>query len=100
MESGYHGEQFCTSLIIRVMDNQQILEKLRIIIISINTNAKINENTALIRESILDSLEFMNYITKVEESFNIGIRDSEIVGKSLGIVGNMVNHISSKISSN
>jgi len=82
------------------MDNQQILEKLRIIIISINTNAKINENTALIRESILDSLEFMNYITKVEESFNIGIRDSEIVGKSLGIVGNMVNHISSKISSN
>ena len=98
MESDSRGVQFYTGIIIRIMEKQQILEKLIIIIKSINTNAKINENTTLIGESILDSLEFMNYITKVEESFIISISDSEIVGKSLGKIGNMVNHISSKIS--
>lgn len=79
------------------MADKQILEKLRTIVKSINANAEINENTALMGESILDSLEFMNYITKVEELFNIGISDTEISGKSLGIISNMINHISSKI---
>ena len=82
------------------MDKQQILEKLRTILKSINANAKVNENTALIGESILDSLEFMNYITKVEEEFTVRISDQEIAGERLGIISNMVEFISSKISSN
>ena len=97
MESDFHGEQYYTGLINSLMEKEQILEKLRFLIMSINATAKINENTGLIGESILDSLEFMNYVTKVEESFNILISDSEITDKSLGIVGNMVNHIYSKI---
>ncbi len=79
------------------MEKQQILEKLRILIKSINAGPEIRENSDLPGEAILDSLEFMNYVTKVEESFNIVISNSEITGKSLGIVGNMVDHISSTI---
>ena len=79
------------------MDKNEILETLRTIIKGINVNAEIKETTALLGESILDSLEFMNYLTRVEESFHIKISDAEISGKSLGIVGNMANHISSRI---
>jgi len=82
------------------MENQQIFDKLNLIVKSINGNAVLNENTALIGDSILDSLEFMNYITKVEESFEISISDSEINRLQLGILGNMANYISSKTSKN
>ena len=78
------------------MDNQKIFEKLKTIVISINSNAKINENSALIGESILDSLEFINYITKVEESFGISISDSEITDRQLGIINKMITYINSK----
>jgi acyl carrier protein len=81
------------------MDNQQILGKLIVIVKSINTGAKISENSALIGESILDSLEFMNYITKVEESFSINISDTEIKSHDLGIIRNMSAHIKSKLMS-
>ena len=81
---------------IRIMDNQKIFEKLKTIVISINSNAKINENSALIGESILDSLEFINYITKVEESFGISISDSEITDRQLGIINKMITYINSK----
>jgi acyl carrier protein len=80
------------------MDNQQILEKLKTIVISIKSNALINENSALIGDSIIDSLEFMNYLTKVEETFGINITDSEINSQKLGILFNMVAHISTKIN--
>jgi acyl carrier protein len=82
------------------MDDQLIFEKLKKIVKSINANAEINENTTLSGESILDSLEFMNYITKVEETFKIGISDSEIADQKLEILINMVIHISSKINKN
>jgi acyl carrier protein len=80
------------------MNNKEILDILKTIVNSINASAALNENTALVGESILDSLEFMNYITKVEESFQIRIRDSEIVSQKLGILANMVIHISGKIA--
>lgn len=79
------------------MEKQQIFEKLMILIRSINSNSEITENLGLLGDAIFDSLEFMNYVTKVEESFNIVISDSEITNKKLGIVGNMVDHIYSKI---
>lgn len=63
---------------------------------SINAGAEIQEDTALLRDSILDSLEFMNYITKVEEEFSISISDQEIVDNNLGIVSNMVEFIITK----
>jgi acyl carrier protein len=82
------------------MENQQIFDKLNSIVKSINVNAVINETTALVGDSILDSLEFMNYITKVEEAFKISISDSEISGQQLGILYNMTNYISSKTNNN
>lgn len=82
------------------MYDKIIFDKLRIIVKSINASAEINENTALIGESILDSLEFMNYITKVEEVFEISISDSEIIDQKLGTLINMINNISSKINNN
>jgi acyl carrier protein len=86
-------------LTIEIMNNQRIFEELIVIITGIKTGAKIDENTALTEEAILDSLEFMNYITRVEELFDINISDSEIADQKLGILLNMVNYIS-KINKN
>jgi acyl carrier protein len=79
------------------MNNQQIFEKLNSIVKKINSNAQITENTGLLGESVLDSLEFMNYITKIEEAFSLILSDSEINNLQLEIVNNMVTYISSKI---
>jgi acyl carrier protein len=79
------------------MNNQQIFEKLISIVKGIKSVASITENTELMGESILDSLEFMNYITKVEESFSLRISDVEISSLQLGIIKNMINFISSNI---
>ena len=80
------------------MDDQQIFDELDKIVKSINGKAVITKDTALVGESVLDSLEFMNYITKVEESFKINISDSEIYGQQLGILSNMAKHINSKFN--
>ena len=74
-----------------------IFEKLDSIVKSIKIDAVININTALIGESVLDSLEFMNYITKIEEEFSLTINDSEITNRQLGIVNNMITYINFKI---
>lgn len=79
------------------MNNHQIFEKLDSIVKSMRSDAAININTALIGESVLDSLEFMNYVTKIEEAFSLTISDSEITNRQLGIINNMVTYISSKI---
>jgi len=55
--------------------------------------SEITEETALIKEKILDSLEFMNYLTSVEEEFDISISDDDIVKYQLGIVKNMVDYL-------
>ena len=83
-------------MINKTMDRQEILEKLLTIITSINDSAEVNEKTALLGNSVLDSLEFMNYLTKVEESFNIEISNSDVTLKNLGIIENMVMYINLK----
>jgi acyl carrier protein len=79
------------------MDNRQITEELCSIVKKIKTDAAITENTALIGDAVLDSLEFMNYIVKVEEAYSLQIRDSEISTLQLGMIKNMATHICSKI---
>ena len=79
------------------MENRQIFEKISSIIKSINPNAKIDEETALIEEAVLDSLEFMNYLTKIEESFSIKISDAEISDLRLGIIANMIKYINVRV---
>jgi acyl carrier protein len=80
------------------MDNQQIFEKISSIVKSINPDATITETSELIGESILDSLEFMNYITKIEEEYSLSISDAEISTLQLGIINNMINYLSTKIN--
>lgn len=82
------------------MSNDEIFNTLRSIIIGLNEKAEIKASTALLAESVLDSLEFMNYLTIVEETFNIKISDSDVSEKNLGIVGNLMNYISNKIKNN
>jgi acyl carrier protein len=55
---------------------------------------EITEETALLSDSILDSLEFMNYITTIEEIFNVSIQDEDVAKFQLGIVKNMVDYLS------
>jgi len=93
----YPGAQYYTDIIIDLMEQTENFKLLAEIVKSINPKAKIEENTALIGESILDSLEFMNYITKVEESFCINISDDDISSKNLGIISNMISFINSKV---
>ena len=56
-----------------------------------------SENTALIGDKILDSLDFMNYITTIEEKYKIKISDEDILKNQLGVVKNLVEYISSKV---
>jgi len=79
------------------MDNQQITEELCSIVKKIKADAAITENTALIGDAVLDSLEFMNYIVKVEEAYSLQISDSEISTLQLGMIKNMATYICSKI---
>ena len=53
----------------------------------------INEHTALINDKVLDSLEFMNYLTEIEIKFKIKVSDDDIFSKQLGIIGNMADFI-------
>jgi len=58
-----------------------------------NKTSEITEETALVGEKVLDSLEFMNYLTTVEETFDISISDDDIKKYQLGIVKNMVEYL-------
>ena len=78
------------------MDKMEILAQLKLILNEINIQTEISEQTALIAESKLDSLEFINYITMVEEKFNISISDTDIEKFKLGIINNMITYLLSK----
>ena len=58
-----------------------------------NVKIDVDENTALIKDNILDSLDFMNYITMIESSYKISISNEDILESKLGIIGNMVIYI-------
>jgi acyl carrier protein len=79
------------------MTTEQVFEKITTILTGMGITIKITEDTALIGQSILDSLEFMNYITQVEEGFNLKISDVDIEKYQLGKVSNMINYISENI---
>jgi len=76
------------------MERAEILLKLKEIIEKqLNKTFEITENTALVGEKILDSLEFMNYLTTVEETFDVSISDDDIAKYQLGIIGNMTEYL-------
>ena len=58
----------------------------------------LHEESALIGESILDSLEFMNYLTKVEERFHVKISDADVARYRLGVMTNMIRFLQERIA--
>jgi acyl carrier protein len=59
---------------------------------------EITKDTALLSEQLIDSLDFMNYVTVIEEKFSIAISDTDISANKLGIIQNMIDFITAKTS--
>lgn len=79
------------------MTNKDILIKLTNIIHDINPDIDVTEDLALIQSGEMDSLEIINYLTQIEEVFNLEITMEQLQEEKLGIVGNMMNYITSQI---
>lgn len=75
------------------MSKEEILKELNEILIDIKEEIDITEDTALIGEGILDSLELINYLTQIEEKFDITISLDELSDKELGLMKNMIDYI-------
>jgi acyl carrier protein len=69
----------------------QIIEK--ILIEEMEVEKVFNENSALIGEGVIDSLEFMNYVSKIEERFSISISNEDLEEKQLGVIPNMISYL-------
>jgi acyl carrier protein len=80
------------------MQKNELFEKVVNILEGIipNVSQKIDENTALIRDLEMDSMDFVNYITQVEMQFNIKISDDDIKKHELGIMKNMIEYLLKK----
>jgi len=80
------------------MDRVEIMRKIEELLKKeLNVITSINDKTALLQDNILDSLDFMNYVTMVESSFSISISNEDISDFKLGVVGNMVTYIEQRI---
>ena len=60
-------------------------------------NVEIKMETALIGESVFDSMDVINYLTHIEEDLNINISDEDFSEYKLGIMNNMVNYLKDKV---
>jgi len=76
------------------MERVEILNKLQQILKELKIQTEITEETALVNENIVDSMEFMNYIIIIEEMFDVSISDDDIAAQQLGIVKNMIDYLS------
>lgn len=56
----------------------------------------VTPDLALLSARALDSMDFMNYITVVEERFHVTVSDAEIAEHRLGVVRNMVEFLHRK----
>ena len=80
------------------MNDTAIFEKLKVILREHTAiKAEITRDTALLSQSVVDSMDFMNYLVAVETHYNITIPDEDISSHQLGILGNMVVYIRGKI---
>ncbi len=74
-----------------------MIEKLKQILCStvdIDTNIEIDENTVILRDLNLDSLEMIELVCAVENEFNIEIADKKI--KSLITISDLIKYIESQ----
>ena len=76
------------------MNRTEILLKLKEVVEKqLEKTVDITEESALLGEKILDSMEFMNYLTIVEETFDTTISDDDIATYQLGVIDNMIDYL-------
>lgn len=71
-----------------------MIEKLKEILnntVDVDTNIEIDENTVILRDLGVDSLDMVELVCAVEEEFDIEIADKKI--KSLVTIGDLINYI-------
>jgi acyl carrier protein len=79
------------------MDEKAIFGKLEEIIFDIKGEIEVNNDTALIGSDIMDSLELINYLTQIEENFDVSITMDELIDNELGLIKNMIKYIKDRI---
>ncbi len=78
------------------MNRKEVYERLVEILKDIKDDVSVSEETALIGEGILDSLELINYLTQIEETYNVSISLDQLSENKLGIIKNMIDYIAEK----
>ena len=65
---------------------------------SYNEENKIDENTMIFKEGILDSMGLMTLITFLEEEFGIATQDTDLVEENFETITAITNFVSQKLS--
>ncbi len=78
------------------MSNTNIANLIKNIILDVNDEAFFNDETDLVEEQVLDSLETITYLAKLEEEFDISISTDEYIEKNLSVIKNMISFIESR----
>ena len=68
-------------------------DKVKEIILEINDEAVLNENTDLVEDEVLDSLETVTFLSEIEEEFDISISTEDYMDKELFILKNLIEFI-------
>lgn len=64
----------------------------------IGVNFDLKLDTGLFKEKLIDSMEWLSYVVRVEERFGIEISDADGDEFQLGIMGNMVHYIHARLN--
>jgi acyl carrier protein len=65
---------------------------------SFNEKSKIEEDTMIFKEGILDSMGLMTLITFLEEEFGIATQDTDLVEENFETITAITNFVSQKLS--
>lgn len=57
-----------------------------------------NEDTSFLQENLIDSMGIMELITFLEETFNIRIKDAELVPQNLDSLNKIANFLEMKLN--
>ena len=81
------------------MDENQILTVITSIINDdLGLNANINPEQSLLATKILDSMDWISFLTIVEEKFKITIPQEEAAQYQIGIVKNLLRYLKERTS--
>ncbi len=75
------------------LNNDEVLEKIKKLIKIINTNEKDITMETDVRELKVDSLDLLNYLFSIEETFSIKIPNEAVEENNLFIVKSLIAYI-------